>query len=269
MDLPSELPENLDVSGDGGRLGAEGDPLQTQLIGKGAGVGHPFAGENEVLGVFDDDLAQGLLKLQGPAEDEGGTDRKAVFREGDRSGLDNRAHLDKLLALLLPAHRRDGKDSDRRLRGGLVDDEGGDPFVIVHGQGVGHGRDGGETSRGGGTASAGDGLLVFETRFPQVNVHIDESGEDQKPFGVHGFRTGNGEVLPDLDDLPPVDEEIGLFVQLLGGVDNPTLLNDQAHWFLLRSDRAPPSSRQPRWSPGQESPTAPRRPPLSSARLPG
>jgi hypothetical protein len=139
-----------------------------------------------VFGVLDHGQSHARRGGQGLAHDAVFEDGVAVVGDGHcAGGLDGRIVVDGL-ALRSARGRGDGKDANgraalRRLH------PAGNLRRVVHRDGVGHGRNGGESARRGRRRAGGDGLLVALAGLAQVDVHVDQAGRDGQAGGVQNF----------------------------------------------------------------------------------
>ena len=175
---PGEFGEE-EIPGDHDLFRDRGDAGKAEFGGDETLVHHPAGGEIPVLAVDDDRHVQRGGVFERPAHQGGVHDRFAVIGKADGAGILEIPEFGEGCALRLHADRRDGIDIGEAAFRGLSADEFGDGAAVVHGIRVGHAGDGGEAARDGGLASGGDRLLVFESRLPQVGVHVDQAGNDQ------------------------------------------------------------------------------------------
>ena len=113
--------------------------------------------------------------------------RHAVVRYGDCSGIIQRPEITHLLPCQPPAHRCNRINTHAVGLAGLIQNEIRNSRVIVDRRGIGHGADRRKPAVGCGPASALDGFLILETRFPEVDVNIHETGAYNTAVAVDNF----------------------------------------------------------------------------------
>lgn len=220
-----------DVEAASGGFGEFQVAVDHDLFGDSGAAGHAeyggdvsavdaSAGEGGVFAVFDEDLVEHGDVLHGAEGDAGVGDSVAVVAEGDGPGSDHAAHFGEFLAFEALGDGADGEDVGVTELGVLSEDEVDGGFAVEGRVGVGHAGDAGESAGGGGAGAAGDGFLFLVSGFAEVDVHVDEAGGDEQAVGVDDG-VGAGAIGPEVGDLAVFEEEVGLFVELVGRVDHP------------------------------------------------
>ena len=170
--------------------------------------------------MIDDETSGGGRGGQGLAHDPAVRDRAAVVREGDGSGRDEVRHVDEITASRGPRDRRDGQDIGQAGPAGLGQDPLGDLPPVVDGAGVGHGADRGEAAADGRPDAGEDRLLGLVARLSQVDVHVDESGDDDQAAGVDRPVRDRIDGGADRGDTAAVDEHVEEGVEPLRRIDD-------------------------------------------------
>ena len=256
-----------------GRRRRAGDP---ELGGDDALVHGRALREVLVLGVADHRRAERQRVLHRPAIEIRIHDALAVVGERHAAGLGQLGELGQLLAAEPARHRADRVDAHAAFAARFVEDVVGDRAVVVDGLRVGHRAHGGEATGRGRARTGRDGLLVLVAGLAQVDVHVDESRTDDFARRVDDLPAlGRRELRPDARDRAALDEDVGDRVDLVGGIDDTPVADQEAHAFSLpRSGCRPggtarPSARPRPWRPGRGSPSTARRRPRARARRRG
>ncbi len=174
----------------------------------GALVDDAVRGQRAELAVVDDEAPGRLRLFQGPAHDRVRFDRPSVVREGDGPGRDEVADVDEFLAGRAAGDGRNGQDVGQTGPAGLGQDPFGRLAPVIDGAGVGHGADRREAAADGGPDAGPDGLLGFVPGLPQMDVHIDETGDDDEAAAVDRPGRSCVDRRTDRRDPPAVEEDI-------------------------------------------------------------
>ncbi len=157
---------------------------------------------------------------QGCAHDVVVEDGLAVVGESNRSRCVEGGHVGELLAERAKGDGGHGEDAD-----GGVAFRGEDVLhggnAIGDGGGVGHGDDGGDAAEGRGARAGADGLFPGLAGLAEVDVEVDEAGEDVEAGGVDVLgRGGVGDGVWGFDggDAAIADEEVAEGVDAGGWV---------------------------------------------------
>ena len=108
---------------------------------------------------------------------------------------------------------------------GLLQDEPGHGRGIVHRIRVGHAGDARVPAGDGGPCTRGDIFLVLLAGFPQMNVHVQQAGDDPFAGGVHFFDPGHPigrqiESRLHLGDPSVFNQNVTRAVHAPGGIDH-------------------------------------------------
>ncbi len=208
-------------------------------------VHHAVARQVQILGVLDHRDGEMLRILESPPHQFGVRYRSAVVRNGDGASGNHRSHRRKLLAFEPFADRPDRENSRQRRALGGTHDDAGDPAVVVGRQGIGHAGDGSETAGDGGGHAGGDGLLGLLTRFPKVDMDVDEPRTDHLAAQVDDLevvtrrycRRGQGPGCGNPGHDAVGEQEIEIAVDALRGVDQAAAgEEDPLHAAGLRAE---------------------------------
>jgi hypothetical protein len=189
-----------DVPADMDRFGLVGDALEPVPLGKFP-VGYEGAFyERVVLAMRDDGAVQRLGERHGVLHHLRVLHTHAVIGKPDRSGILERREIRQLAAEFILRNGCVRKHSYHAFGGRLVEDEPDRLRRIRHRPRVRHRSDRGKPALGRGLGSAANRFLVFETRFSEVHMHIDEPGRNQLALCVDHFAARRvrrlGTVLP-------------------------------------------------------------------------
>jgi hypothetical protein len=89
--------------------------------------------------------------------------------------------------------------------------------------GIGHLAKGGDASGDGREGAGGEVFLVLVARFAEMDLRIDQAGEDEAPPGIETWGLcGGGQVGADGGD-PPIDDPYIYFARSLGRNDAATV----------------------------------------------
>jgi len=213
-----------EVPGDHDLLGDSGYARQAQFRGGQPFVHGPAGGEGEILAVGHHGHSEGMGVFQRPAHDGAVHDGFAVIGKGDGPRLLEIPELRQGIPLGTKRNGGDGIDMDEVRLPGLAEDEFRYGAIVVDGIGIGHTGHGGEAPGGGGRASRGDGFLVFIARFPEMDMHIDETGGDDEAPQLHdpeAFPSLLAQIEPDPGNAAALDDDIQPVVQAPAGIDHP------------------------------------------------
>ena len=96
-----------------------------------------------------------------------------------------------------------------------------------------------------------DVTFVLESGVTQVNVHVDQAGNDDFPRKVTLDALRHLKVVANLHDAAIADQDVSDLVEPNLGVEKPRVLKHQRHCrFLLTADRERPCGRARRNRPG-------------------
>ena len=126
--------------------------------------------------------------------------------------------------------------------------------------GVGHGTYGGETAGSGRHTSGLNGFLVFITRIPEMDMHVDKTGGDKFSIRIDDpirFFTGHVPIrrqarsrsgsVDDFGDFSVLDQDIHDPIDI-SGIDNTAVSNQRPHrGYLPSPDTKGPCGSQHRW----------------------
>ena len=146
--------------------------------------------------------------LEGPAEDRRPLHGAAVVREPGGAGVGQRAHLGDALALLAGGDRGHEPGRHARLSPGLLDQAREDDRSVDDGARVRHREDRREPAGRGRSGARRDVLLVLVAGGPQVDVRIDEAGQEHEAVALDRLEICAVEARPDLGDHSLVDADI-------------------------------------------------------------
>jgi hypothetical protein len=163
--------------------------------------------QGRVLAVGEDRLPEHLGVFERAPHELGVGDRHPVVRERDRAGLGHLAQLRQLLPLEPLRDGAHGEDVRRAGFAGLRVHVDHADRVVAHAARVGHHGDAREAAGDRRRGARGDRLLVLAPRLAEVDVHVDEAGDDDQPLRVDGL-VGLFRDLAGLPDLSAVDEDV-------------------------------------------------------------
>jgi hypothetical protein len=101
------------------------------------------------------------------------------------------------------------------------------PALSMRGLGVGHGHHGGEAAPGGGAAAGLDGLLRLKAGLAEVHVDVHQAGAHDAAGGVDGGVALK--VFADLRDCCAIEEDIQVFGDAAGGIDDVAVFDYCGH----------------------------------------
>ncbi len=229
---PGGFGEN-DVTGDHDIFRRCGDTGYPQPGRDRAFVDRASLGERPVLAVVDDMAPGGGRGFQGLAHDPAVRDGAAVVREGDGSGRDEVGHVDEITAARGPRDRRDRQDIGQAGPPGLGQDLLGYLPAVVDGSSVGHGADRGEAAPNSRPGPREDRLLSFVARLPQMDVQVDEPGDDDQAACVDRSVGRRIDARPHGRDPAAVDKHIARGVEPLRRIDDAAAA-EKDHRFPAR-----------------------------------
>src|SRR5262249_39418027 len=120
-----------------------------------------------------------------------------------------------------------GENIHDRMATRAFHDVAGDGGAVINRLGIGHARDGGESTGGGGARSGFDGFGMLKAGLAQVHVHVDEAGGNHharcvEPFGIDSVQRGsNG------GDASVFEQYISNGVMSGMGINDAAVLNKQ------------------------------------------
>ena len=244
---------DVDGRADGGRRGDF--PGGAAVLGGGGDAGHPqLAGDLplvhqaagsqvQILAVGGDSQPQRGRLLQGLQQAAGVYHRPAVVAEGDGPRLLQSGKVRQLLPLQVLGDAGGGVHSGVGGLGPLQ--QRPDGFGGIHGGlGVGHGQQAGDAPRGRRPAAGVHVLLVGKARVPEMDVHIHQAGRRHQASAVDHLGVLGRQAFAQLGNLPILQQQVHHLVQPLGGVNDPSVLNQRAHSgtpFFNPAAGAPPA----------------------------
>ncbi len=235
-------PGERQVAGHDDLLGLRRDPREAQQ-GRGVTFVHlPALGEVGVLGVLEDDHAEGPGVLQGEPHHARGLDAVPVVGEDPDPCLGHLADVGERLPLQ-PARDRPGRV--HLAQAGLVGERpnlGDHGHVVGDRVGVRHGAQGGEPPSGGGSRSRLDGLLVFGSGLAEVGVEVHQARGHDEATCVDDLGPGrDGHPRVHRRHDPILDEHVGDGVVVAHGIHEPRPAEQHAARHR-GPPRAPPRS---------------------------
>jgi hypothetical protein len=136
--------------------------------------------------------------------------------------------LGHLLALAPLRDAADGIHPAKAFLGGFRLDEMHDGLVVDGRVGVGHAGHRRDPPGHRRVGARDDGLFVLIPRLAQVHMHIHEARRDRQALGVEDLVGLDLEALAHLGDDAVLDEDIGLAVPLVDGIDDVAALDQYA-----------------------------------------
>jgi hypothetical protein len=176
----------------------------------------------EILGVLDQRQIERPGVLERAAQQARVHHRAAVVGDRDDAALFHVGDIGQHLALEALGDRADRPDPDGAELAGAPHDQLGHRALVVDRLGVRHAADRREAT-GGRRARAGlDVFLVFLAGLAQVDVEIDEAGDDPQALDVDDAAAD--QAAADLDDPALRDPDIGDLIDGTrgAGVEHPT-----------------------------------------------
>ena len=152
----------------------------------------PSPRQRRVLLVQRDHAAGEPLVLQRLAQHPGRDDRLAVVGEPERALRAQLGHLGELAAPQPAGDRGHEADGDARVAGGGVAQGAQDRRGVDDGVGVRHRDDGAVAARRGRAGAGLEVLLVLLAGRAQVDVRVDEGGEEVAPAAVDDLGARRG-----------------------------------------------------------------------------
>src|ERR1700722_5563164 len=154
----------------------------------------------------------------------------AVIADRDGAGRLERAVFGQRFTHAAAGGRRDGKDAGTGIAFDALHPARGFNRIVDR-NGVGHGADGGESTRRGCRGSGCNRLLISLPGLPQVNVDIDQAWRNHQTFGFYDLRicllAGGGQLAGRLDGGPPaiLEQQVAIRVHSSGGVNQAAAAN--------------------------------------------
>jgi len=223
------------VAGDVHLLGQRALAGDAPPLGLGAGVHGAAPRQGLVLAVVDDDPAEAPHDLHRPEHGGRILDRLPVVGEGAAAERRQPGQVGQLRAAAPGGDGGDGVHVREADGGGAVQHQLVHLGRVADGLRVGHGRHGGEPAADGGQQAGGDGLLVFEARFAQVDVHVHEAGEDERAGGVDDAVGGGAAARIDRGDHPVAHQQVPGALEAGGRIHQDAVADQQAGHGLAPS----------------------------------
>ena len=203
---------------------------QAELESCWPGVHAGALGQAGVFGMLDDAEADAGCSGEGLAHHAIFEDGVAVVGDGDGAGGFERGEVVECFAFGTAGGCGDGEDADARAAFG-GEHPAGDFGRVVDGNGVGHGRDGGESACGCCGGAGGDGFFVALAGLAEMDVNVDEAGCDDEAGGVEDFSTV-GELefagAGDFGDAAVFEQDVFGSVDAGAGIDEVAVANDES-----------------------------------------
>src|SRR5580700_6907392 len=180
----------------------------------------------QVLAMIDHRQAEGAGRFHGAAHDTRIHDGASVVGDGDDASVLHQADGGQLFAGASLGDGADGKYINHRVARRALDDIAGDGGVVVHGRGVWHAADGGESTGSGGARAALDRFGVLEAGLAQVDVHVDKARRDDEAGSVEFGGSGGIKILANSGDAAVFDGYVPYGIELAGGVHCAAVADD-------------------------------------------
>ncbi len=267
-----------DVPLDGDELRRRRDPGKADLGGVGAFAHGALTGQFQRLAVFDHRQVVQPRVFEGSPHHRRIAHREAVIGDRHRAGLLEGAELGNPFPLHSLGGGGDRMDPGQASLFRELANVRGNGRAVVHRVGVRHACHRRETTGDRGCRSARYRLLVFESRLPEVDVHVAKPGRRHQSCHVHDAVPRFADPLTDGGDSSLDKPQVPDRVKPGYRIDNPGASQDHrtlSHrscdsWDCCgRFPRAPPSGPPPRCAPGPRSPIAGRPRPRRRFRRPG
>ena len=232
-----------DFPGGAAVLGGGGDAGHPQLAGDLPLVHQAAGSQVQILAVGGDGQPQRGGLFQCLQQAAGVHHRPAVIAEGDGPRLLQSGQVRQLLPLQVLGDAGSGVHGGVRGLGPVQ--QRPDRFGGIHGGfGVWHGQQAGDTPRGSSPAAGVHVLLVGEARVPEMDVYIHQAGRRHQASAVDHLGVLGKQAFAQLGNLAILQQQVHHLVQPLGGVDDPSVLNQRAHSgtpFFNPAAGAPPA----------------------------
>ncbi len=174
---------------------------------------------------------EGADVAERPAHDLGVGHRLQPVGEGERPALGQQAHLHEIAAFQPLGHRGIAIDLGQARLPGAPRDEFDRGDIVDDRVGVGEAHHAGDSARGRGTGTAGDGLHMLLAGLAQLHAHVHEPRRQAMARALHhlGLVRQAFAIDPgaDLDDAPVDGEEAARLVAAGRRIDQPGIHQDQ------------------------------------------
>ena len=215
-----------------------GYALQAQPCCVASFVHDAAGGERRVFAVYDDRQVEHPAVFEGAPQDGWIPDGPVRIGQRHGAGLGQFAYFGQ--AFSRSPGRECGNGIDLRRRSGCPgpnESHGG--RVVDDRIGIRHTRHAGDAARDGGARPAFEVFPVFVSGFAEVDVHIDQAGQDELTGRVDDGGALRIAVRGPIDDPALADPEIALFVTAGSGIDDASVadLRDSRASGCIRSVR--------------------------------
>lgn len=185
---------------------------------------HGTPAEPQVFAVGDDRQVKVVGIFQRPPHELAALNRPAVIADRHRPGLPELAEIGQQLASAAMTDGANRMDTCCR-HPGFFQDEAGDCGAVIDRPRVRHAGHTRETARCCRLAAGADVFLVFPAGFPQMGVHIDQTGRHPEAGGVDAAGIG-GNGLARWREYAVDNEQIALFVPAAGRIQDTAIHNE-------------------------------------------
>lgn len=209
-----------DVAFDDDLFGFARPATQAQARGDGSRVHDAAASHRGFLGVLHEDFADVGAHREDAGHHAGGGDAIAVVGKSDGTGAGEQLELGELFA---PAASGGGGNREDAAGGsvGAVVNEADEFWGVERGRRVGHAADGGEPARCSRERAGFDGFFVLLAGLAEVDVGVDESGNNEAALGIdHPIGGGAVEAVSDGRDKLAGNGDVSGFVEAGFGVED-------------------------------------------------
>ena len=191
----------------------------------------PALEEGPVLAVVDDESA-GVRGGHGPAHDPAVRDGPSVVGKSDRARRDEAGHVDELRPLRAPRHRGDGQDVGQPARRASVRMRSVTSGRSLTGSVLGIAQTVVNPPRTAARTPVAMVSFCFEPGFPEMDVEVDEAGDDDEPRA--STRSGRRDPpRPPTAAIRPSSTRTSHTASSPDrGIDDPAAADEESHRFL-------------------------------------